>query len=223
MKPFALGLCLALMFLVHPPAPALAMPCDNRGAKERLHYGSNVKGDRVTICAEYWWPKSTAKPTVPIKPAPVKPPKIDPNWFVVSPRKPVAVSDSPRTLAIGEEFDVGVLAGIHQLKKVLLGRLTVVRFTPLQIKWRFGDHRGAVGKVARHSFAAPGTYLIEATVRYAVKFRFISSTTWIPEPRGITLTTKALRFVVSGTKPKPLVGKPFLVLFDCEGTGRPGC
>ena len=221
MKILAATACLAILFTIHPVHGAKAAPCDNKGSSDRLHYGSNVSGESVTICAEYWWPKvnTVVKP----KPAPATPTKVDPNWFVVTPTKPKAFSTSKTSLSPDQLFEVDTNASVHQLKKVLIGRFTQVRFTPVKVFWRFGDHQASVGKTVLHSFKNSGTYSVYATVSYAVKFRFIGTTKWISEPRTLSIKTNSLTFRVSNSAPKVSGGRPLLVFYDCGEIQRTGC
>ena len=223
MKSLVLGLCVAILFAFHRPELAMAMSCDNRGANQNLHYGSNVLGDKVTICAEYWWPKP-AHPVVP-KPIPkhVQPVKVDPNWFVVSPQKPRAVSLEEQHLNVGGLAVVTTTAATHQVKKLIIGRLAMVRFTPTRVLWKFGDRTSAVGNDQWHTYLQPGIYMALAEVSYSVQFRFLGSTKWIREPRGITLRTNNLRFVVSESFTKATTPRPYLVYFDCMKVQRAGC
>ena len=217
--------CIAILFLLPHSQPAQAMSCDNKGAKDRLHYGSNVSGEKVTICAEYWWPPVVGKPApvAPVPKKPVTPVKVQPNFFVVTPQKPYAFTSGPRTIEVGDEITVSTSAMSHTRRNVLLGRLAVVRFTPIRTSWSFGDRAKGIAVTGRHSFRSPGLFSVQALVDYSVKFRFVGSTLWINDPRGITLPTNPLAFRVRRASVKPKVGKPLLVLFDCLGIQRLGC
>ncbi len=224
MQRFLSAACMAIVFVGQGVNHAHAMSCDNRGASDRLHYGSRVAGDQVTICAEYWWPPVVGKPvTPPVKKPPVSQPKVDPNFFVVTPLKPRAFSSSARQLAVGEVFGVETSAATHQRKNTLLGRLAIVRFTPTRTSWDFGDGTKGVAATPVHNFKAAGTFRVRALVYFAVKFRFVGSTRWILDPRGIALQTNYLTFKVSESLVKPKAGKLLLVLFDCFGSQRKGC
>ena len=223
MNRFAGAICLALLFALNYEHPAQAMGCDNRGASDRLHYGSSVSGDQVTICAEYWWPKVVGpikKPTNPVK---YVKPKIDPNSFVVTPSKPKAFSYSASILKVGEVFSVGTTAATHQRKKLLLGRLAVVRFTPQRTFWDFGDGQKLIAPAAVHAFALPGRFSVRARVTFGVKFRFVGTTKWINDPRGILLQTNSLGFRVPISPPVQVAKTPRLVFFDCQLIQRIGC
>jgi hypothetical protein len=216
------AICLAIVFSAGGTHFAHAMSCDNKGAADRLHFGSNVSGEQVTICAEYWWPPSPAKKVVVAK-KPSKPAKVTPNFFVVSPIRPHAFTANAPQLAVGDEFTVATTASSHFRKNTLLGRLAVVRFTPIRTVWTFGD--GAHGWVPRasHSFSRSGTFKVSALVTFGVRFRFVGTTRWFSDPRGISIKTNTLTFRV-GDKPPPSANrKPVLVLFDCMGVWRLGC
>ncbi len=213
--------CMAILFAIQGSQHAQAMSCDNRGATDRLHYGSHVSGDQVTICAEYWWPPVVGKPVVsPVKTTttPVKP-----NSFVVTPLKPKAFTASPHELTVGQVFSVQTSAAAHQRKNTLLGRLAIVRFTPTRTSWNFGDGARGVALNPAHKFKSPGTFRVQALVYYGVKFRFVGTTRWILDPRGISLQTNFITFKVSVEPPKPSMGQALLVLFDCFGSQRKGC
>lgn len=216
--------CLAILFLVPSGPPARAMSCDNKGNQDRLHYGSNVAGEKVTICAEYWWPKLIGKPApTPKKKPPTSPQKIQPKYFVVSPLKPRAFTSGTRTLEISQPFTVATTASSHIRKNTLLGRLAVVRFTPVRTVWSFGDGRRSSIVRPTHSFSSPGSYSARAVVSYSVKFKFVGTTRWITDPRGISLQTNPLVFRVRRADTKPSAGKPLLVLFNCQPVQRLGC
>jgi hypothetical protein len=212
--------CIAIWFAVLGGHYAHAMSCDNRGVADRLHYGSNVSGDKVKICAEYWLPPGSKV----ISKAPAgPPPKVDPYSFVVSPEKPRAIAFGPRSLAVGEEFVVTTTASSHLRKGTLMGRLALVRFTPIRVSWFFGDGARGVADSPSHVFMAPGVYGVGALVTYAVRFQFVGATEWIHDPRGIQLETNVLRFSVSEPSPAGKNGRPLLVLFTCFGSQRKGC
>ncbi len=223
MKRFGAILCLALIFGGFTQPSAKAMSCDNRGSQDRLHFGSNVSGREVRICAEYWWPKSTSKPVIS-KPSPkTTPAKPKPRFLVVTPEGPIAYSHHDKFLLPGQAFDVGTTAVIHQRSGRLIGRETVVRFTPDQVTWNFGDGRFARAATALHSFRSTGTFRVQAAVRFKVTFRFVGTTNWFADPRPITIYTNQLKFVVSRTLPKPPPGTPYLVGGNCIASKRLGC
>ena len=212
--------CIAIWFAVLGGHYAHAMSCDNRGVADRLHFGSNVSGDKVKICAEYWLPPGTKNVSKgPAGP----PPKVDPYSFVVSPEKPRAITFGSRSVSVGKEVVVTTTASSHLRKGTLMGRLAYVRFTPIHVNWFFGDGTRGVGDSPSHSFGAPGVYGIGASVTYAVRFRFVGATKWIHDPRGIKLPTNVLRFSVSEPPPTAENGRPLLVLFNCFGSQRKGC
>jgi hypothetical protein len=218
------SLCLAILFWSHAGPPAQAMSCDNRGVQDRLHFGSNVSGEKVTICAEYWWPPIVGNP----KPAPKKvkpgiPQKVQPKFFVVTPQKPYAFTSGPQSIELGQEITVATSATTHLRKNVLLGRLALVRFTPIRTTWSFGDGRKSFAARPTHSYRSVGLFTVRAVVSYSVKFRFVGTTKWLVDPRGISLQTNALTFRVKKPLPKPRAGRPLLVLFDCQPIQRLGC
>ena len=216
------SLSLALVFWIHSGPPAHAMSCDNRGAADRLHFGSNVSGEQVTICAEYWWPPSPQKKAPPPK-KPTTPSKVVPNFFVVTPAKPRAFTADSSVLSIGQSFSVATSATTHVLKNTLLGRLALVSFRPTKTIWHFGDGGRTSTPRPSHAFFAAGTFKVYAVVTYAVKFRFVGTTRWFSDPRGIAIKTNALRFRVSQKPSIRQAGKPLLVLYDCLGGFRIGC
>ena len=223
LKAFA-TLCLALFFFSHGDPSARAMTCDNRGASDRLHFGSKVSGANVTICAEYWWPKVSQKQrpaTQPKKPITVQKPV--PKFFVVTPLRPRAFTPGSTSVTVSERFAVATSAASHFRKNTLLGRLAVVRFTPIRTVWSFGDGEKRSGFRATHSFRSKGTFTVRAVVTYSVKFRFVGTTDWLIDPRGITLQTNPLIFRVRKDANKPAPGKPLLVLYDCQPIQRAGC
>lgn len=223
LKIFA-SVCLAIMFWGHAGPPAHAMSCDNRGAQDRLHFGSNVSGEKVTICAEYWWPPLVGKPKPAPKPVtPSAPQKVQPKFFVVTPQKPYAFTSGPQSILLGQEVAVATSAASHLRKNVLLGRLALVRFTPVRTTWSFGDGRKSYATRPTHSFRSPGLFTVRAMVSYSVRFRFVGTTTWLVDPRGINLQTNPLAFRVKKPDPKPKAGRPLLVLFDCQNIQRHGC
>lgn len=223
LKVFA-SLCLAILFWSHSGPPARAMSCDNRGAQDRLHFGSNVSGEKVTICAEYWWPPVVGKPQPAPKPVtPSVPQKVQPKFFVVTPQKPYAYTSGPQSVELGQEISVATTAASHLRKGVLLGRLALVRFTPVRTTWTFGDGRRSYATRPSHTFRSVGLFAVRAVVNYSVKFRFVGTTTWLADPRGISLQTNPLTFRVKKPTPKPKAGRPLLVLFDCLAFQRLGC
>jgi hypothetical protein len=223
MNHFAGAICLAIVFVLNFGHSAHAMGCDNRGATDRLHYGSKVSGDQVTICAEYWWPQVVGPVKKSTQPVKKFTPKVDPNSFVVTPSKPKAFSYSERILRVGQVFAVATTAATHERKKLLIGRLAIVRFTPQKTLWSFGDGHRAISNATVHAFEIPGHFSVRARVTYGVKFRFLGSTKWFDDPRGIAIQTNTLTFEVPNSPAKQLAKTPRLVYFDCETTQRLGC
>ena len=223
LKLFA-SLCLAIIFWGHVVPPAQAMSCDNRGAKDRLHFGSNVSGEKVTICAEYWWPPIVGNPKPAPKPVtPSVPQKVQPKFFTVTPQKPYAFTSGPQSIELGQAISVATSAASHLRKNVLLGRLALVRFTPTRVSWSFGDGRKSFADRPTHTFRSAGLFTARAVVSYSVKFRFVGTTTWLVDPRGINLQTNPLAFRVRKPDPRPKVGRPLLVLYECQNIQRLGC
>lgn len=223
LKVFA-SLCLAVLFWSHAGPPAKAMSCDNRGAQDRLHFGSNVSGEKVTICAEYWWPPVVGKPQPAPKPvSPGVPQKVQPKFFVVTPQKPYAFTSGPQSIELGQAISVATSAATHLRKNVLLGRLALVRFTPIRTIWNLGDGRKSFAARPNHTFRSVGLFTVRAVVSYSVKFRFVGTTKWLVDPRGISLQTNSLTFRVKKPQPKQRAGRPLLVLYDCQPIQRLGC
>ena len=198
----------ALVFLL-PHGALAAMSCDRVGAKSQLHYGSQVGGQQVRICGEYWLkfaPKPVAKPTGP--------PKVYPKSFVARPLTPAVFRDGSEAVAVHQSLDFWQNAIAHSRENMLMGFRTEVRFRPVVIVWEFSDRWKHIGLKASHAFAKPGVHWVRVQVTYAVKYRFIGGTKWIREPRTITINSPKLAIRVSE---KPIVkgGRLLLVRHDC--------
>lgn len=213
----AVALCLGFLL----PSPVQAMDCDNRANQDKFHYGSRVQGEQVRVCAEWWIDAPKTKPAPNSKPVPK--PAVDPFSFVVTPAKPKAIAISPLSIAVGQYVSLTTTATVHNRIGTLMGRRAVVRFIPTLVNWVFGDGARQRAASVDHLFASPGRYAAQAIVNYAVKIRFVATTRWLADPRGIQLATNRLVVTVSASAATGKKGRPLLVNFDCRNFQYLGC
>jgi hypothetical protein len=210
-----------ITLLVTGLAPANAMACDNRSSKDKFHYGSQVEGRQVRICAEWWLDLPKTKPVQ--NPKPIPKPAVDPYSFVVSPIIPKAFTYTDLPIRPGQLIAFETTATLHQKTGTLLGKSAIVRFTPIQVTWSFGDGGRTRGSIVQHAYLKLGRFAVTAAVTYAVKFRFKGTTRWLADPRGILLETNRLRIPVVESSNPGRDQMPRLVNFDCQNFQYLGC
>jgi hypothetical protein len=210
-----LALVFAIAFTSLAPANAHAAPnCDRTGEASALHYGSKVEGQNVRVCAEYWLQfipapsKPAAKKTNPIPWKPL------PTSLVVTPASPRIIRKEFGAAQFGQLLHFDTSALTHSRQGYLMGYRTEIRFRPISVTWSVSDGTSLSGLSLDHTFLKPGLYRIRASVRYAVKFRFIGGTDWIREPRRIDLKAAPVlvRVVSSPVRSK----RPVLVYHSCR-------
>lgn len=132
-------------------------------------------------------PKPVAKPTV--KPAPAKPssaPGAPASISIKSSSAEVSFSPEPLSIwvakdavSVGEEIAFWAPNSIHYKSGSLLGKLTDVRFSPINTSWVFGDGDSDEGEAVAHGFSAPGFFDVVASVRYAVDYQISGASGWV--------------------------------------------
>ena len=149
-------------------------------------------------------------PRHPVQPKPVpKKPAVKPTPRVT--RKALAdravfkPHTSPITVAPGSALKPGQTARFSTVPKTvlgnskLLGRPVLVRFTPVSLKWLFGDGASAVSALgdpsARHAYAQKGVYSATVATTFRVAYR-LASGRWLSDPDAITLASSPLRLTV---------------------------
>jgi hypothetical protein len=153
-------------------------------------------------------PLATKAPAPHPKPVPKKP-AVKPTPRVT--RKALAdravfkPHTSPITVAPGSALKPGQTARLSTLPKTvlgnskLLGRPVLVRFTPVSLKWLFGDGTSAVSALgdpsARHAYAQKGVYSATVATTFKVAYR-LASGRWLSDPDAITLASSPLRITV---------------------------
>jgi hypothetical protein len=210
-----LALVFAIAFTALAPSNAHAtLNCDRTGEASALHYGSKVEGQNVRVCAEYWLQFAP----VPVKPAAKKsnpvPWKPLPTSLVVKPAVPRIIRKEFGPAQFGQLLHFDTSALTHSRQGYLMGYRTEIRFRPIAITWTVSDGTVLTSAALEHAFANPGLYRVRASVRYAVKFRFIGGTDWIREPRRIDLKASPVlvRVVSSPVHSK----RPVLVYRSCR-------
>ena len=81
----------------------------------------------------------------------------------------------------------------------MLGRPVLVRFTPVSLKWLFGDGASAVSALgdpsARHVYSQKGVYSATVATTFRVAYR-LASGRWLSDPDAITLASTPIRIAV---------------------------
>lgn len=210
-----IALVFAIAFTSLSPSNAhAALNCDRTGEQSALHYGSQVEGKNVRVCAEYWLQfaptptRTTPKKTtaVPWKPLPTS--------LVVRPAAPRIIRSQFGAALSNQLLNFSTSALVHSRQGFLMGYRTEIRFRPLGVKWVLSDGTVSTTRALTHAFQSPGLYRIRASVRYAVKFRFLGGTDWIKEPRTIELSAPSILVRVAASP--VLKRRPVLVLHNCR-------
>jgi hypothetical protein len=92
---------------------------------------------------------------------------------------PISLAASATNASVGQVVSFWANTLTHYKTGVLLGKVTDVRFTPLQTVWTSDDGQTAVGGSISLAFEDIGNVEVAATVSYAVAYQIAGASGWV--------------------------------------------
>lgn len=92
---------------------------------------------------------------------------------------PISLAASQTSVSVGQEVSFWANSSTHYKSGVLLGKVTDVRFTPIQTVWISEDGQTGVGGSISFAFADSGSIEVFASVTYAVSYQIAGASGWV--------------------------------------------
>lgn len=209
---------LALVFPgFQQPTNAYAAGCSVSGGQSgRLKHSGQVTSVQAKVCGKEIW-RIIGKPKKPVKPIvrtkPTKPIKWN-NEFSVIPNRPKIGFSKSTNIRPNEPVNLTSVAVRHVRNRMLLWYPTQVSFRPVHSRWSFSDGVAAEGNAITRSWLKDGSYRVQLTVDYAVRYRITGRSGWITLPGKVTAKSAPIDFLVSQVSDQRQ-GKVVLVHWNC--------
>ena len=142
---------------------------------------------------------------------------------------PIALASSESRALVGQEITFWASAATHYKSGVLLGKVTDVRFTPIQTVWSSDQGHSGVGASTALVFEGSGSVEVMAEVTYAVAYQIFGASGWVSSGEitvsdsiAVTIEDAPASLVQAETPPAKvvrLVGKNCLgrtAVFGCN-------
>ena len=210
------------------PARAAAPKCNtDAGTAQSLKLSSLKTGDTVTVCASWLVTSQTTSVGPPAQSSgsasgrvstALKPTKItvpQRRFFSATPDRPTIKSNVYRSIKPGAQVLLASTATRHQHLALLLGKPTMLRFTPVAYRWTTGDASVSTRSQVRHRYKNTGRYTVRMSVTYKSQVRVLPSGRWLTIPFQVTRVAPSVERVVINERPNlggvaVLVGKTCL-------------
>ena len=154
--------------------------------------------------------KPVAKPATKPASKPVPAPSQTPSKITVSTASsatatdevsfspaPVSLSASATRAAVGQEVNFWTNVSTHFKTGSLLGKVTEVRFTPIQTLWSSDEgHSGSGGSISL-AFDKPGSVEVAAAVQFAVAYQIAGASAWVAS--GDILVADSIEILIEAT------------------------
>jgi hypothetical protein len=230
------GGLIACCISLSAPAQAASPKCNtDAGTAQSLKLSSLKTGDTVTVCASWLvisqttsvGPPATssgsASGQVSTKPKTAKITVPQRRFFSATPDRPEIKSNVFRSIKPGVPALFASTATRHQHLALLLGKPTMLKFTPVAYRWTTGDAGVSVRSQVRHRYKSVGRYTVRMSVTYQSEVRVLPSGRWLKLPFQITKVAPPVEIVVADEKPN-LSGLAVLVGKSClEHPSAVGC
>jgi hypothetical protein len=145
------------------------------------------------------------------------------RFFSTTPDRPTIKSNVYRSIKPGDPVLLASTATRHQHLALLLGKPTMLRFTPVSYRWTTGDAGVSVRSQVRHRYKNFGRYTVRMSVNYKSEVRVLPSGRWLTLPFQVTKVAPSIEIVVASEKPN-LGGVAVLVGKTClEHPSAVGC
>lgn len=120
---------------------------------------------------------------------------------------PLKVSSSAGTAAIGQPIGFWANASTHYKTGILLGKVTDVRFTPVQTSWTTDEGQSGVGSSISLAFYNAGSIEVAASVTYSVSYQIAGASGWVSSG-DITVSDSVVVMIEDSSEPSPIVVAP---------------
>ena len=145
------------------------------------------------------------------------------RFFSATPDRPAIKSNVFGWVKPGAPVLFASTATRHQHLALLLGKATMLKFTPVSYRWTTGDAGVSVRSQVRHRYKIAGHYTVRMSVTYQSEVRVLPSGRWLKLPFQITKVAPPVVIVVTDEKPN-LGGVAVLVAKTClEHPSAVGC
>jgi len=119
---------------------------------------------------------------------------------VFRPKAPLATVSPASTLKVAQLAVFGTTPKVLFGRAQLLGNPVLVRFTPEQLEWAFGDGAMKSGSTqslrqTSHGYARAGNYVALLHTTFSVSYR-LANGSWLQDPDNISLPSKPLSIAV---------------------------
>ena len=218
------------------PAQAAAPKCNtDAGTAQSLKLSSLKTGDTVTVCASWLVTSQTTSVGPPaqssgsangrVSTSPKTTKLIVPQrrFFSATPDRPTIKSNVYQSLKPGQPVLLASTATRHQHLALLLGKPTMLRFTPVSYRWTTGDSAVSGRSQVRHRYKNVGRYTVRMSVNFKSEVRVLPGGRWLTLPFQVTKVAPSVEIVVANEKPN-LGGVAVLVGKTClEHPSAVGC
>jgi hypothetical protein len=120
---------------------------------------------------------------------------------------PLTVSSSASAAALGQSVGFWANAATHYKTGVLLGKVTEVRFTPVQTSWATDQGQSAVGASVSFAFENEGSVEVAASVTYSVSYQISGASGWV-STGVIAVSDSVVVMIEDSSEPSPIVAAP---------------
>ena len=230
------GGLIAGFLAVSGSAQAAAPKCNtDAGTAQSLKLSSLKTGDTVTVCASWLVTRQTTSVGPPAQSSGSASGQVSSTrkttkvtvpqrrFFSATPDRPTIKSNVYRSIKPGDPVLLASTATRHQHLALLLGKPTMLRFTPVSYRWTTGDAGVSVRSQVRHRYKNVGRYTVRMSVNYKSEVRVLPSGRWLTLPFQVTRVAPSVEIVVAREKPN-LGGVAVLVGKTClEHPSAVGC
>ena len=218
------------------PAQAAAPKCNtDAGTAQSLKLSSLKTGDTVTVCASWLVTSQTTSVGPPAQSSGSASGRVSTSpkitkllvpqrrFFSATPDRPTIKSNVYQSIKPGQPVLLASTATRHQHLALLLGKPTMLRFTPVSYRWTTGDSAVSGRSQVRHSYKNVGRYTVRISVNFKSEVRVLPSGRWLTLPFQVTKVAPSVEIVVVNEKPN-LGGVAVLVGKTClEHPSAVGC
>ena len=88
----------------------------------------------------------------------------------------------------------------HQHLALLLGKPTLLRFTPVGYRWTTGDAGVSVRSQVRHRYKNAGRYTVRMSVAYKSEVRVLPNGRWLTLPFQVTRVAPSVEILVANER-----------------------
>ena len=221
---------------VMSPAQAAAPKCNaDAGTAQSLKLSSLKTGDTVTVCASWLVTSQTTSVGPPAQSSGSASGRVSPSpkttklivsqrrFFSATPDRPTIKSNVYQSIKPGQPVLLASTATRHQHLALLLGKPTMLRFTPVSYRWTTGDSAVSGRSQVRHRYKNVGRYTVRMSVNFKSEVRVLPGGRWLTLPFQVTKVAPSVEIVVANEKPN-LGGVAVLVGKTClEHPSAVGC